>query len=542
MRACLTALFVSVLVGTTFAQVQTRQLRGLKKRHPRLALSQEALEGEVHYDLTRKQVNFTWFYKGSKQQNLMAYQDVPVAFWPTEVAAYGEDQILVAGLEWVSGKSIVERWTLAPPDPMPRARVNSISGEVMEPNLAVKIASKEPVLRSDLGTIRSMFRLQGTASTVLLHFWESKELYTFDLGSGQLERLFIPVADPDDPDVPVLPELAAVHGGRWSATHRIEGHLYKLGSIDDNATCLILADVDLDGKIDTQGAVTIEEFRAKRLGDGEQYSAWTVPDSARAQNQVPRPLPLFEGLKKRRSNLQLSQDELRGEAFHSMSEREVHFLWLYKGSQGQNWMSYQDESVSFWPTEVATYGENQILVAGRDPVSGQSIVERWTLTPPSPMPLARVDPTTGEIVEPYIAVKIASKDLVLRSDLGTIRSVFRLQGTASTVLLHFWESKELYTFDLGSGELKRLFIPVADPDDPDVPVLPELTVVHGGRWSATHTVEGHLYMLGGIDDDATSLILADVDLDGKIDTQGAVTIEEFWAKGLDKADQYSAFY
>jgi hypothetical protein len=108
----------------------------------------------------------------------------------------------------------------------------------------------------------------------MMHFWESKELYTFDLGSGQLKRLFIPVADPEDPDVPVLPELAAVHGGRWSATHIVEGHLYKLGSIDDNATSLILADIDLDGSIDTAGPVSIQEFRAKRLGDAEQYSAF----------------------------------------------------------------------------------------------------------------------------------------------------------------------------------------------------------------------------------------------------------------------------
>ncbi len=285
--------------------------------------------------------------------------------------------------------------------------------------------------------------------------------------------------------------------------------------------------------------------RKTRKGLYAIFALFATTLSAYSQSQVPQPAPLFEGLQKRHPKLNLSQQALTGEVSYSMDEQEVHFRWLYKGSQGKNRMAHQNESVSFWPTEVAAYDQDQILVAGRDTVSGNAIVERWTLAPPNPMPLPRVDPTTGVIEEPYVTVQVLSKRRILSTSEGTIWSMFRLHGTASSVMVQFWEDKEVHALDTSSGELAPLFLPAANPDYPDVTVIPQLSEVHKYRWSGTHEIEGHVYHLGvveDVNDSHTCLLLFDHDMNGTIDSFGPVPMEEFWARDLDDADKFTAFY
>lgn len=222
-----------------------------------------------------------------------------------------------------------------------------------------------------------------------------------------------------------------------------------------------------------------------------------------------------------------------------LEEKEVALAWRYKTQDGEAHLSYQYEALAFWPTEVASYGKNQLLVSGKDELTGDTVIEAWLFSPPEQAPSTYIDTGTGETLAPYLSVPVTRKTPIYRSrEYGTVQSMFKLQGTENKVLLQFWGPRDLFRLDLLTRNLEKV---VSVTGDGDLPVLPELASTSSARWSRRHQAEGYVYYLGETAAEE-GLFLMDHDLDGEIDEMSLLDYEAYYARLLDQALQYEAFY
>jgi hypothetical protein len=266
--------------------------------------------------------------------------------------------------------------------------------------------------------------------------------------------------------------------------------------------------------------------------------------STAALSQSPQspPSPAFADPEKRLPRLVLSHPFAHGEVDYFISEKEVVIRWFHRGQDGKPLNSFQTETVSFWPTEVCSFDENRLLVAGKDTDTGQALIELWTFEPPQRLPEPYMHFPSGQMIEPDVHVPVVDRKLLLRwSGHGLVRTMLRRQGTPNGVFVQFHETLHVFDLDVSTGTSSLVFAATAVPEHPQVPVLPELADVTAARWSATHEEWGHVYFLGALPD-TRGLYLFDHDKSGTIDEYGLLTLAESRARKLNQGQLYEAFY
>ncbi len=263
---------------------------------------------------------------------------------------------------------------------------------------------------------------------------------------------------------------------------------------------------------------------------------------ARPVQQPPQtaPVPTLGSTKKREVRLELStQQELHGRVQYSISEKQVSIEWVYRGTDGKPLLSFQYEPLRFWPTEVASYGDNMLLVAGKDTLNGSTVIERWTFDSPDPLPAPKFDTATDQIDESGLKIDVVERTQVARiTNESAVYRLFKMRGVQDRALVQFFGSRHVQVLNLANGSLSTLF---AATPQAALPVQPELLNVKGTRWTADHTVEGYVYMFGELDG-GRALYLFDNDRDGTIDLETVLTRQQYRDMQLGKALLYVAFF
>lgn len=262
--------------------------------------------------------------------------------------------------------------------------------------------------------------------------------------------------------------------------------------------------------------------------------------SAVSQTVEPPPSPQHD-LAKGGVRVSLSLPGVHGIATYHVDEQEVSIEWFFRTPTGAPRSSFQTYPLPFWPTEVASFGTNGVLVAGTSTLTGGISIERWELIPPSALPQPFISPQTGQLVQPGLAVPVKKKVQIFTSDgaRGNVRLLMKRQGTAHQAFVQFWGDRNLYSLDTSSGQLAKVL--TIQPDGL-VPIVPGLADVDGPRWARKHQEHGYVYHLGKLPGDLAGLFLFDFDLDGALDEIGSLSWDEFWERRLDKALEYQAWY
>lgn len=228
--------------------------------------------------------------------------------------------------------------------------------------------------------------------------------------------------------------------------------------------------------------------------------------------------------------MQTSLAALHADVTWSMQHQKVVLKWGYEAPGGEQRFSMQSELVSFWPTEVASFGPGRLLVTGKDSQDGATVVEHWEFDMPSALP--------ASVLTPALSIPVESRRTVARyTDRGPVRVLWKLQGVANAGLVQFWGDPDLYRMNVANGALTKV---LASAPEGSLTVVPELVTVRGSRWSRWHSTEGYIYYLGEVGSEG--LLLFDADLDGTLDGIEVLSSVQFRARGLHQALDYLAFH
>jgi hypothetical protein len=176
-------------------------------------------------------------------------------------------------------------------------------------------------------------------------------------------------------------------------------------------------------------------------------------------------------------------------------EKQIRIIWA---SPGEIFSEVFD--LAFWPTAVASLGDAQILVAGKKPSNGKTIIQRWDL---SWSVLPDIDnPTTVAKTTIYIGNSPGKK---------VVRCMVEMIGIAHRVLVVFSDSGDLYMFDTQTGQHWLQYSGQQFPKM-EIDTLEHMHV-------AEHPTRGHAYILqcrATFFDDG-GVVFYDEDMDGDLD-------------------------
>ena len=239
--------------------------------------------------------------------------------------------------------------------------------------------------------------------------------------------------------------------------------------------------------------------------------------------------------------LTLSLAGVHGEVGFTVEWKRITVVWLHRSPAGEPRMSFQDYQVDYWPSEVASFGTDGMLVAGKDRRTGTVLIERWELDPTESLPSPSVSPEAGELVGATLSVPVKKRTLVYKDDgaRGNIHLLMKRQGTDTCAFVQFKTQRDLYSLDTSTGALTKV---LSVQPDGLVPVVPALAELKGGRWSRKHRTQGYVYYLGEHGEPALGFYLFDRNLDGELDEHGLLTIEQHWERRLHQALDYDACY
>ena len=187
---------------------------------------------------------------------------------------------------------------------------------------------------------------------------------------------------------------------------------------------------------------------------------------------------------------------------------------------------------SFWPTCVRPIANGMVLVAGKNRRSGATVIEVWTMNPPTLFPASTPggQPTLvpGSIadINPVYKGNEAGKLLV--------RKALPHRGVPGGAIIQFDDSRDLYALNTASG----VMTPIASPDATRAASLgcfhaPLLSQTN--RDAAGELVQGgYVYEFGirGAANNIPSRVqFFDSDKNGSIDAMHTLTIQEWTAAG-----------
>ncbi len=259
----------------------------------------------------------------------------------------------------------------------------------------------------------------------------------------------------------------------------------------------------------------------------------------------PPPQPLA-GIDKEKAKLTFSSSMVDGEVEYFMTEKSISIEWAVTYSPGgpsDPHLSVQTEATRFWPTEVSGAGPGKLAVAGKDARTGNTVIEIWEFTLPSPFPAPYVDPASGETVYPQIHIPVTSRKVVFDEQTAgksLVWALFSHHALKDHLLVQFWDSRDLYTLDIETGSLTLLLSPSPNQG---VPQEPNLANDYVDRWSANHTTHGYVYFFSPKGNKGLDLLaLFDRDRDGQIEEHRTLSRQEFKQLGLADGSAYVQYF
>lgn len=190
-----------------------------------------------------------------------------------------------------------------------------------------------------------------------------------------------------------------------------------------------------------------------------------------------------------------------------------------------------DYDLRYWPTAATRLDDSRIVLTGKSS-AGLTIIETWTFEPPalSADGAQIVAPRRSSVVRHYEAYA-PGRDTIQATALD-------LTGTASRVLVQFYDSRDLLSFDLASRTLTAVASPHVGSGVFHAPQLDDY------QWSAfeakTHVVQGNVYLFrpkrhvvvaAGPGQDVVAIALIDSNKDGIIDSATSMTTSEWQSAG-----------
>ena len=221
-------------------------------------------------------------------------------------------------------------------------------------------------------------------------------------------------------------------------------------------------------------------------------------------------------------------EKLRGSVSISTYDRKISVTWSNDDPDGNREYFLNSYSVAYWPT--AAYGEGDVLyVAGKNPSSGNTLVEKWTFSfsqLPSVQPplIAKATLVNGDVV--------GQKTVRLMEGLHANGEV-----SGAGILVQFDDSRDFYSLDKQTGSLTLLVASYAYPG------LDALDLVR--IFSGEHPESGYVYIMTehwGVKIPPTEVVFIDKDKDGEIDSVHLVNSDNAWdTLDIDVTEWTTAF-
>lgn len=278
------------------------------------------------------------------------------------------------------------------------------------------------------------------------------------------------------------------------------------------------------------------------LGCGRAEPLEPEPDAAEvAAAIVPVPITYFginvstpsksvaDGFIFRRDSLEQSMDPLDWPHWVEEApelENGLHLEWVYdpRGGGVEEWEFFP---TTYWPSCSTWVADHVLLIAGRSPVDGAGIIERWTFEPSPDAPSVRLglDPRTGEAECSWSLPVRSEVTEVFRGEPGTdlagFTDMIHVRGNPTRAFAISSESGSLYGIDFrttGVESSARCILSGTDGsgEHERQDLNPRRTVIV----AVNHHVHGHVYCLSSQLSDETDLEdlhLIDHDRDGEID-------------------------
>ncbi len=226
----------------------------------------------------------------------------------------------------------------------------------------------------------------------------------------------------------------------------------------------------------------------------------------------------YQGFKSPTS-LELAGSEVEASVDYSFAGKQVrvHLSWTLP--DGRKHSNTQREATAFWPTEVRSHAPNELIVAGVT-TRGETEIQLWTFGQPRVLP--PIYPVGGgDPIMPDAYVPVASKTTLFNDKDPARRFVAHIlpnRGDPRSVFVQFHEQKDLWSFNLSSVGMARVF--AATPNTDGVPVAAGLVNDYKVALSGDHVNDGYLYWIFSEPNDGPSgiVIFHDTDRDGTLDS------------------------
>ena len=215
------------------------------------SLVADALSGEVSINTREKSLRIRWAYDGEGDARTFYRESFDLAFWPTAAACITDsristgDNFLVAGKRPSNGHTVIERWNVSLSEIPSATAPSTIQRTVIyEGNETGK------------KVVRKMDPAYGTPGRVFVHFEDSRDIYRFNVTSGELAQVLTSTQ---------VPALAADGLVWFSGGKRADGafvYIYQCDPAVHQDAVIILTDLQGDGNIDQWSTVTFAQWSA----------------------------------------------------------------------------------------------------------------------------------------------------------------------------------------------------------------------------------------------------------------------------------------
>lgn len=241
---------------------------------------------------------------------------------------------------------------------------------------------------------------------------------------------------------------------------------------------------------------------AAAAGQEIQPSVVDPPRTARIEQTILTPSPF-------------APEKLAGEVRIFTNEKRLAIRWS-RDDAGTRAFHLEEFGLDYWPTAAARISDARLtdgthfLVAGKRPLDGRTLLERWDLGfdgIPSDATPTRV--TKSVLFDASVAGK------------QVVRMMTPVNGIQGAAFVHFEDSNDLYRVDASTGALALLLTPK------QVPCLGHDSYVF---WSGGKLASGaycYLYQCDFAQDDDGALLMYDLDGNGTIDETTAVPKEQW---------------
>ena len=266
------------------------------------------------------------------------------------------------------------------------------------------------------------------------------------------------------------------------------------------------------------------------LGLGETASAQSV--------YIGIPPPDLWGIEQ--GSWRLSFLEISGLIAYTTPGKSIDIKWRYRDPATDNVSLTADQHIalSFWPTEVLRLNQNQFLVAGKRG-RGATVIQKFTITSPDlavTFPLGSLTPEVDLVVPTVTSIdEVFSEKLV---GLDMVSSMFRMQGSSGSILVQFFDSKDVYKLVLHTGDVALVASPNASGTG--IVTTSKLTADFSRTFARDHSQLGYLYGFHAPESSGTGyLFLVDDDRDDDLDSALVLLDSDWHTMGLSDTASYN---